>query len=151
MKSALFLDRDGVINVEKNYVYRIKDFEFTPFIFDICREYEKKGFLIFIITNQSGIARKRYSLADFEKLTRWMENQFEKKGITIAKTYYCPHHPDYTGNCSCRKPEPGMILQAQKEFNVNLKKSVLIGDKKSDIEAGIRAGIEQNYFIEELI
>ena len=151
MTPALFLDRDGVVNVEKNYVYKAEDIDFIEPIFNICRNYQQKGFQIFIITNQAGIARGYYSENDFLILSAWMEAEFEKRGIRISKTYFCPHHPDYTGECICRKPNPGMIMKAKEEFDLDLENSVLIGDKKSDIDAGINAGIKNNYFIQELI
>ncbi len=148
---ALFLDRDGTINIEKNYIYKIEDFEFIDGIFELIKEYQEKGFLVFIITNQAGIARKLYSVADYEKLTNWMLKQFRRKGIKITKAYYCPHHPDITGDCNCRKPKPGMILQAIDEFHINPAQSVLIGDKKSDILAGENAGIGKNLYIQDIL
>lgn len=151
MTPALFLDRDGVVNVEKNYVYRAEDIDFIEPIFEICRKYQEKGFKIFIITNQAGIARGYYSQDDFLKLARWIEVEFAQRGIDIIKTYFCPHHPEFTGECPCRKPNPGMILKAKKEFDLDLENSVLIGDKQSDIDAGINAGIKQNYFLWDLI
>ena len=147
-RSALFLDRDGVINIEKNYLYRIEDFEFIDGIFDLCRFFGDHDFLIFIVTNQSGICRGFYSEEDFLKLTEWMEAEFSKRGITIAKTYHCPHHPDFTGACSCRKPEPGMLLQAQEEFGIDLASSVLVGDKPSDIEAAWKAGVGRAFLLD---
>ncbi len=150
-RKALFLDRDGTINIEKNYIYKIEDFEFIDGIFELIKEYQGKGFLIFIITNQAGIARKLYSVADYEKLTNWMLKQFRRKGIEITKTYYCPHHPEITGDCNCRKPKPGMILQAIDEFHINPAQSVLIGDKKSDILAGENAGIGKNLYIQDIL
>lgn len=141
---ALFLDRDGTVNVEKNYVCKIEDFEFIDDIFALIKSYQKRGFLIFIITNQSGIARGFYTEKEFNILTEWMIKKFWENNIIITKVYYCPHHPDYTGSCECRKPNPGMILKALEEFNINPKKSVLIGDKKSDILAGENAGIGMN-------
>lgn len=151
MRKALFLDRDGVINEEVNYLYKIEDFVFIDEIFAICKTYQQNGFIIVIITNQAGIARGKYTIADFEKLNNWMKTQFSEKGITIEKVYFCPHHPEFTGECNCRKPKPGMIFQAQKEFNIDLSKSILIGDKISDIEAGLNAGIESSYHIEEIL
>ncbi len=144
-KKALFLDRDGVINIEKNYLYKQEDFEFVDGIFDLCRYFQSEGFAIVVVTNQSGICRGYYSEADFKKLTEWMEAEFAKENIKIAKTYYCPHHPDFTGSCSCRKPEPGMFLQAQKELALDLEQSVMVGDKPSDIEAAQRAGVQECY------
>ncbi len=144
MNKAVFLDRDGVINIEKNYVYKIEDFEFMPGIFDLCRKYQQEGYLIFIITNQAGIARGYYTEKQFLILTDWMIKELKKQDITITKVYFCPHHPDFTGECECRKPNPGMILQAAKEFDIDLSESILIGDKESDIEAGKRAGVSIN-------
>jgi D-glycero-D-manno-heptose 1,7-bisphosphate phosphatase len=138
---ALFLDRDGVINIDKHHIFRKEDFEFSPGIFDLCKGYSRQGFLIIVLTNQAGIAKGFYSVADFLQLTAWMNDQFLSFGITISKVYYCPHHPDITGPCECRKPNPGMIIQAVKEFDLDINECVLIGDKESDIEAGRRAGI----------
>jgi len=150
-RKALFLDRDGTINIEKNYIYKIKDFEFIDGIFDLIKSYQIQGFLIFVITNQAGIARGFFSVAEYEKLTNWMLEQFRQKGIEITKVYYCPHYPEITGDCSCRKPNPGMILQAIEEFNIDRENSVLIGDKKSDILAGENAGIGKNLFIQDIL
>jgi D-glycero-D-manno-heptose 1,7-bisphosphate phosphatase len=141
MKKALFLDRDGIINIDKGYVYKIEDFIFTDFIFDLALQYQQQGYLIIVITNQAGIARGYYTIEDFNVLTDWMVQKFYERGIHIAKVYFCPHHPDFTGVCECRKPNTGMILDAQKEFDIDLKNSILIGDKESDIEAGRRAEI----------
>ncbi len=149
-KKALFLDRDGVINIEKEYLYKIKDFEFIDGIFNLCKYYQNKDYLIFVVTNQSGIARGYYGKKDFDTLSSWMIKEFSKKKIEIEKVYYCPHHPDFSGHCDCRKPNAGMLLQAQKEFNIDLKNSVLIGDKESDIEAGIGAGLNTTYLFDEL-
>ena len=143
MNKALFIDRDGVINVDKGHVYRSEDFEFFKGIFELCRKYLDEGFIIIVITNQAGIAKGVYTEADFLKLTDWMIGQFENNGISISKVYHCPHHPDITGPCQCRKPNPGMILQAIKEFDLDISKCVLIGDKDSDLEAGRRAGIPE--------
>jgi D-glycero-D-manno-heptose 1,7-bisphosphate phosphatase len=142
MKKALFLDRDGVINIDKNYVHKISDFEFVDGIFDLCKYYQDKGYLIFVITNQAGIARGYYNHNDFANLSSWMTDQFKQNDIIISKVYYCPHHPDFDKDCACRKPNPGMILQAQTEFDIDLTNSVLIGDKESDLKAGRNAGIQ---------
>jgi D-glycero-D-manno-heptose 1,7-bisphosphate phosphatase len=149
MNRALFLDRDGVINIEKDYVYKIEDFKFIDGIFELCRHYQNLGYLLFVVTNQSGIARGYYDESDFDKLTSWMIEQFLKEGISITKVYHCPHHPDISGACECRKPKSGMILEAQKEFDLDLKNSILIGDKEHDIEAAIDAGIEESYLFDE--
>ena len=148
MNKALFLDRDGVINKEKNYLYKIEDFEFIDGVFETCKYFQEKGYLIIVITNQAGIARGKYTEDDYQTLTNWMIKEFEKNNIKISKVYYCPHHPDFSGDCECRKPNPGMILQAKKDFDIDLSQSILVGDKNSDIEAGINAGIKMNYLVE---
>ena len=141
MNKALFLDRDGVINIDKGHVYLSEQFEFTPGIFDLCRKYASEGYLIIIVTNQAGIAKGIYTAKDYNMLTGWMLDQFLKEGIKISKVYHCPHHPDVTGICDCRKPAPGMILNAVRDFDLDIKECTLIGDKESDLEAGRRAGI----------
>jgi len=149
MNRALFLDRDGVVNADRGYVYLKEHFEFTEGIFDLCRKYADGGYILIIITNQAGIAKGLYTEADFNRLTKWMTEEFSKEGITITKVYHCPHHPDIDGFCGCRKPEPGMILQAVKEFDLDIKECILIGDKETDLEAGRRAGIPETnlYFL----
>jgi D-glycero-D-manno-heptose 1,7-bisphosphate phosphatase len=148
---ALFLDRDGVINVEKNYVIKISDFEFIPEIFGIVKKYQDEGFLIFVVSNQAGIARNFYTESDVIKLNNWMVKEFRKRGINITEVYFCPHHPDYTGDCECRKPKPGMILKAIRKYNIDPTESVLIGDKESDIKAGENAHIGKNIYIQDLL
>ena len=147
MKKALFLDRDGVINKEKNYLYKIEDFEFIDGVFEICKFFQHNCYLIIIITNQAGIARSKYTLKDFEILNNWMIKKFLEYKIVIDKIYFCPHHPDYSVDCDCRKPKPKMILDAKHEFNIDLQESILVGDKNSDIETGINAGIGRNYLV----
>lgn len=149
MNRALFLDRDGVINVEKDYLYKIKDFEFIDGIFDLCRYYQKHGFIIVVVTNQSGIDRGYYTKEDFDILTSWMVKEFSSNNIEIKKVYYCPHHPKISGECSCRKPNPGMLLRASKELNIDLKNSIIIGDKERDVQAGINAGLTTTYLFDE--
>lgn len=151
MRKALFLDRDGVINIDKNYVYRISDFEFLDGIFEICRKYQKEGYLIFVVTNQAGIARNIYSEAEFKVLTEYMLERFISEGIHITKVYYCPHHPDFTGPCTCRKPRPGLFFKAAEEFGLDLGASVIIGDKESDMQAGRNAGIGSCLFIQNVL
>jgi D-glycero-D-manno-heptose 1,7-bisphosphate phosphatase len=150
MNKALFLDRDGVINVDKGHVYRREQFEFLPGIFDLCKNYINAGYLILIITNQAGIAKGVYTEQDYEDLTAWMVSQFSENGIIISEVYHCPHHPDIDGICECRKPAPGMILQAIRDFHLDISKCVLIGDKETDLEAGRRAGIpEANLYLSD--
>ncbi|GAX86814.1 D-glycero-D-manno-heptose 1,7-bisphosphate phosphatase [Lebetimonas natsushimae] len=144
---AAFLDRDGVINIDKNYVHKIEDFEFKDGIFDLLKLLQDKGFVLFVVTNQSGIGRGYYTLEDFKKLTDYMLNELKKRGIKIKEVAFCPHHPGV--NCECRKPKPGMILNLAKKYNIDLKHSILIGDKQSDIEAGKNAGVGKTYLVED--
>lgn len=146
MKQAVFLDRDGVINEDGNYIYQIKDFHFLPGIFSFCREAQKKGYLLIVATNQSGIARGYYTEKDFFCLNDWMLSRFRKEGISICKVYYCPFHPEkgmgkYRKDSYNRKPNPGMLLRAQADFRINMEHSLLIGDRDSDMQAGHSAGI----------
>lgn len=140
-RRALFLDRDGTINVEKNYVSRIEDFEFRDGIFNLVKAYYDSGYYIFVVTNQSGIARGYYTEEDFSRLTRWMVKCFKEKEILITRVYHCPHHPDITGGCGCRKPQPGMLQEAILEFGLDPAECVMIGDQESDVGAGRNAGI----------
>ena len=140
MQKAIFLDRDGVINVEKDYVYAIDEFEFIEGIFETLREFQKLGFLLFIITNQSGIGRGYYGIEDFKVLTSWMLKEFKKEGITIAQVEFCPHSPDEI--CECRKPKTGMIENILKNYAVDLEHSWLIGDKDADIQCANNANIK---------
>jgi len=148
MQKALFLDRDGVINVEKDYLYKIEDFEFIEGIFELCKKYQDLGYAIIVVTNQSGIAREFYTERQFRQLTRWMIAQFLAKDIKITHVYHCPHHPDISGECSCRKPKSGMLLEAQKVYDIDLKNSIIVGDKERDIEAGINAGLQTTYLLD---
>jgi D-glycero-D-manno-heptose 1,7-bisphosphate phosphatase len=146
---ALFLDRDGVINIDHAYVCKTEDFQFVDGIFDLCRHASKLGYLILVITNQAGIGRGYYTEQDFQNLTRWMCGIFKNEGVDIDKVYFCPYHPEhgvgkYKMDSPLRKPGPGMILQAEEEFNLNLAGSVLVGDMGTDIQAGIAAGVGCN-------
>jgi D-glycero-D-manno-heptose 1,7-bisphosphate phosphatase len=138
------LDRDGVINIDDGYVYKIDEFKFISGIFDFALKFRKAGYKIFVITNQSGIARGYYTVEDFRKVTSFMEKEFLKRGVTISKTYFCPCLPPE--ECLCRKPNPYMLLQARDEFQIDLENSIFVGDKSSDIEAGNRAGVKSFLF-----
>ncbi len=142
MKRALFLDRDGIVNVDKRHMYKIDDCEFVTGIFELCKKAAKNQYMILVVTNQAGIAKGYYDIEDANLLHEHIKNTFANEGITIEDIYVCPHHPEFTGPCSCRKPEPGMILQASKEHNLDLRNSIIIGDKISDADAGRNAGIE---------
>ena len=147
MRKALFLDRDGVVNVEKNYLHKIDDFELMDGIVDVCRHYQDQGYLIIIVTNQSGISRGYYTEGDFAILSRWMVDYFNALGITITRIYHCPHHESIDGACKCRKPEPGMFVSAQKEYEIDMERSVMIGDNERDIEASVKAGVGMNILL----
>jgi D-glycero-D-manno-heptose 1,7-bisphosphate phosphatase len=146
-KKAVFLDRDGVINEDIDYLFRVSDFKFIPGVFESCRVFQKLEFKIFIVTNQSGIARGYYSIEQFLSLTQWMCEQFNDEQIVISGTYFCPHHSEFgissfRKSCLCRKPEPGMIFQAADEHDIDLSKSILFGDKVTDIQAGRNANVK---------
>ena len=136
---TIFLDRDGVINKEKNYLHKIDDFEFIDGTFEACRYFISLNYKIVVITNQSGIARGYYTTNDFQILTHWMIAQLKKNGVNILDIFHCPHSPN--SNCNCRKPMPGMLLDAKYKHNINMEESWLIGDKEADIIAANNAGI----------
>ena len=136
---TIFLDRDGVINKEVNYLHKIEDFQFIDGIFEACNHFLKLGYKIIIVTNQSGIARGYFKENDYHNLSNWMLKQFQKQSIDILDIFYCPHGPE--SNCNCRKPSPGMFFKAQDKYDINMRNSWLIGDKEDDIVAGISSGI----------
>ncbi len=134
-KRALFLDRDGVINEDYGYVHKIKDFRPVEGIYDLCRFAQQQAYLIIIITNQSGIARKYFSLQDLFKFHHHLTNQFLLRGIHLTDIYFCPHHPDFSGNCLCRKPNSLLLEKAISKYEVNPGISFMIGDSERDILA----------------
>ncbi len=138
MNGAVFLDRDGTINIDGGYLYRIKDFQFIPGAIEALKELSKADYKMIIITSQSGIGRGYYTDRDFQKLNGHMLKEMGKEGIRIDGVYYCPHAPEK--NCICRKPETGMIKKASSEFEIDLKKSFVVGDKTTDIKMGENAG-----------
>jgi D-glycero-D-manno-heptose 1,7-bisphosphate phosphatase len=144
-KKALFLDRDGVINIDYGYVYKIEDFDFYDGIFDILRYFQKRDYYIFIVTNQSGIARGYYTTKDYKTLTIWMLQKFKQQKININKVVFCPYLTGKRSNC--RKPNRGMIDTILNEFDVDLENSIMIGDKPSDIDMAINVGIQKTIYI----
>ena len=149
--SALFLDRDGVINLDYGYVHRVRDFEFVPGIFELVKMTSKK---VVVITNQSGIGRGYYTKKDFDEVTKFMEQEFSSKAKPIEKVYHCPFHPEaalpaYRSDHFDRKPNPGMFLKAEKELNLDMRRSIMIGDKVSDIVAAHRAGVKNLILISQ--
>jgi len=151
MCKAAFLDRDGIINEDNGYVGDRGNFIFIDGIFDLMKKLQDLGYALFIITNQSGIARGYYTEDDFLSLTQWMLDIFRGRGIVVTQVYYCPYHPiygegQYRKESYNRKPNPGMLLQARRDHDLDLAKSVLIGDKDSDIAAGRTAGVGRLIF-----
>lgn len=152
---ALFLDRDGVINVDHGHVFEKEKFDFIDGIFELCKRAQDLGYLLIVVTNQGGIAKGFYSEEEFLELTKWMESEFQKREIKITKTFYCPCHPEgeiekYRQNSFDRKPSPGMLLKAIEEFNIDPKKSLMIGDKETDMQAADAAGIASKIMVDGL-
>lgn len=152
---ALFLDRDGVINVDKHYVHKIEDCEFMDGIFDLCRTAKEKGYKLIVITNQAGIAKGYFTEDDFRKFMEYVRSEFIRQGCPLDDVFYCPYHIDgigkYRKDSWDRKPNPGMILKAAEKHHIDLSRSVLIGDQQSDIEAGKRAGLKSCLLVENTI
>ena len=142
---TIFLDRDGVINKEVNYLHEIGSFIFINGIFEACKHFITAGYKIIIITNQSGISRGYYSQNDYQTLTSWMLKRFEDNSISILDVFHCPHEPN--SNCECRKPKPGMLLDAKVKYKINMSSSWLIGDKETDIIAANNAGISNTIIV----
>lgn len=138
---ALFLDRDGVINVDGGYVHRVEDFHLVPGILSLCRQAGKKGYLVLVVTNQSGIGRGMFSEADFERLTEYMRGVFRAAGAEITDVFHCPsaddRHPD-------RKPNPGLFLKAAAAYGLDMPACVSVGDRERDIRAAVAAGVGRN-------
>jgi len=143
-RAAVFLDRDGTINIEKQYLHRYEDWEWIAGAIGAIKKLNDAGILVIVITNQAGIARGMYNKTDVELLHERVSKELQTHGAHIDAYYYCPHHPDF-GNkmaCSCRKPAPGLLFKAQKQWDIDLNRSAIFGDKASDIEAGQAAGVE---------
>lgn len=140
-KLAMF-DRDGTINVDTGHLYEPEKLELIPSTVDIMRGYsEDPDFKVVVVTNQAGIAKGLYTESDMHRLHRYMGNELEKRGARVDAWYFCPHHPDYTGPCGCRKPAPGMLLAAMRDFDAESAECVMYGDKPSDEAAAITAGV----------
>ena len=148
---AVFFDRDGVLNVDVAYLYKIDDLKWIDGALEAVSYLTKQGYKIFIVTNQSGIARGYYTVEQMDELHTYMCRSIEQAGGKIEKIYFCPHHPEgkvaeYTGVCDCRKPKPGMLLKAMSEYAIDKEESFLIGDSKRDVEAAEAAGIKGYLF-----
>jgi D-glycero-D-manno-heptose 1,7-bisphosphate phosphatase len=152
-RRALFLDRDGVINVNHGYVHTAEQTEWVPGIFELCATARDAGYKLVVVTNQAGIARGYYSESEFLDYTRWVHEEFAAQGIEILATLYCPHHPtagfgEFRVECGCRKPAPGMFTAAIHLLGLAPKDSVMLGDKDSDLIAAASAGIPELFLID---
>ncbi len=146
MAKAIFFDRDGTLNVDVDYLYRIEDFKWIDGAIDAIKFCNQNNYLAIVITNQSGVARGMYSEDDVNRLHAWMNEELSKVGAHIDAFYYCPHHPrgaveKYSVECDCRKPRPKMILDALNRFDIARDQSLMIGDKQRDIDSGLNAGV----------
>ena len=152
MKVA-FIDRDGVINKEVGYLHRIEDFEYTHNCVEGLKALVDCGFALIVVTNQAGIAKGLYSVNDFERLMSWMTADLARYGIKFKDILFCPHHPDgivekYTAKCEFQKPSPGMFLKARDRYGIDMKSSIVIGDKLTDIQAGRDSGVGRAFLVE---
>lgn len=147
MSKILFLDRDGVVNIDKHFVSKIEDIVFVEGIFQLCKYFQEQNYQIVIATNQSGIARGLFSEQEFHAIMFFILEEFKRHAIGVLACSHCPHGPD--DNCTCRKPLPGLFTQALRQFNIEAENCISIGDRKRDIEAALAAGISQNYLLQE--
>ncbi|MCM2680013.1 D-glycero-beta-D-manno-heptose 1,7-bisphosphate 7-phosphatase [Echinimonas agarilytica] len=149
---AVFLDRDGVINQDTGYVHTIDDFEFLPGVLEGCLKLQSAGFKLVVVTNQSGIARGYYTEQQFQTLNAYMVECFLTAKVYITAVYHCPHHPSGQNpqlaiDCDCRKPKPKMLLDAASAHAIDLDRSYIVGDRTSDLKAGMNAGLKRNVLV----
>jgi D-glycero-D-manno-heptose 1,7-bisphosphate phosphatase len=154
-RKALFLDRDGVVNVDSGYVHKPTECVFVEHIFELVRTANHAGYVVVLITNQAGIGRGYFPVSQFEMFTDWMLGEFQNRGARIDRVYYCPHHPEfgqglYRQACDCRKPQPGMFVRARAELDLDMEGSLMIGDKLSDLEAAASAGVGHRFLLAPL-
>lgn len=151
MNKAIFLDRDGTLNVDHGYVHQIDDFQFIEGSIEALQELKKMGYLLVLVTNQSGIARGYFSEDQFLSLTEWMDWSLADRGVDLDGIYYCPHHPEGKGefkqDCDCRKPKGGMLLQAIKELHIDPARSFMVGDKVEDLQAAVAAKVRSKILV----
>jgi D-glycero-D-manno-heptose 1,7-bisphosphate phosphatase len=145
-KIAVFLDRDGVINQDTGYVSCVDDFHFIDGTIEALQILKKKGYCLVVVTNQSGIARGYFTEEQFMSLTEWMDWSLADRDVDLDGIYFCPHHPtagvgEYRQECNCRKPAPGMLLDAAKDLKIDLANSYMVGDKAGDLQAAKAAGV----------
>ncbi|WP_075182108.1 D-glycero-beta-D-manno-heptose 1,7-bisphosphate 7-phosphatase [Pantoea sp. 1.19] len=143
---AIFLDRDGTLNVDHGYVHQIDDFQFIDGVIDAMRELKAMGYALVLVTNQSGIARGLFTEEQFMTLTEWMDWSLADRDVDLDGIYFCPHHPQGSvaalrQSCDCRKPQPGMLLEAAQQLNIDLAASWMVGDKIEDMQAAAAAGV----------
>jgi len=146
-RGAAFLDRDSVINEEVNYLHEPEKAALLPHVAEALQELHRHGYLAIVVTNQAGIAKNLYAKGDMEAVHERLTRLLAEQGAAWDDLYYCPHHPDYTGECPCRKPHPGMLLQAIRDHGIDPAISFMVGDRASDIGAGIAAGCRKNYLV----
>lgn len=144
--SRNFLDRDGTINVDHGYVHESDNFQFIDGVIDAMAKLKEMGYALVLVTNQSGIARGMFTEDQFMHLTEWMDWSLADRGVDLDGVYYCPHHPEGTVEefrqvCDCRKPQPGMLLSAKEELNIDMSASYIVGDKIEDLLAGEAASV----------
>lgn len=145
IRQVLFLDRDGIINVDNHFVFRVEDVVFVEGIFQLCKYFRNRGFEIVVITNQSGVGRGIFSEQELKLVMAYILERFKAEGIEILDYFYCPHIP--TELCKCRKPLPGLFTQAMGKFDVLPENCISIGDRGTDVLAAMGAGIQQNYLL----
>jgi len=139
---AVFLDRDGVLNREMgDYVCHFEDFHLLD-NFEALKKIQDKGYLLIVATNQGGLAKGWYTEGELAKMHNYLTGQYKAHGVEIADIFYCPHHPDFTGDCDCRKPKPGLLLRGIEKYNIDPSKSYFIGDRERDVEAGTAVGVK---------
>ncbi|MDN3580672.1 D-glycero-alpha-D-manno-heptose-1,7-bisphosphate 7-phosphatase [Mucilaginibacter flavus] len=139
---AVFLDRDGVLNQEMgDYVRRFEDFHVLD-NFDALKTLQDKGYMLLVATNQGGLAKGWYTEDELAKMHNHLREVYADHGVTITDFFYCPHHPNFTGDCDCRKPKPGLLLQGITKYNIDPALSYFIGDRERDVEAGTAAGVK---------
>jgi D-glycero-D-manno-heptose 1,7-bisphosphate phosphatase len=141
MNKAIFLDRDGVINFERGYTYRLEDFVILPDVVEVLQKLKKEGFIFIVVSNQGGISKDLYTQENVETLHHYLTNELKKQDIHFAEIYYCVHHPDRS-KCICRKPDSLFIEKGLARFNIDASKSYFIGDKERDVEAAEKAGVK---------
>ncbi|MDG6882495.1 D,D-heptose 1,7-bisphosphate phosphatase [Phocoenobacter uteri] len=150
-QKAIFLDRDGTLNIDHGYVHQIDDFEFIEGVIPTLRKLKQMGYLLVLVTNQSGIARGYFTEDQFLQLTEWFDWSLAEQGIDFDGLYYCPHHPDgigeYKEDCDCRKPKAGMFIQAINDLNIDPTKSIMVGDKLEDLLAAENAGVKTKILV----